>query len=105
MTECAGSTERVSAGSPTLTGFDSGRPWRLHPQVALRDESFGALAYHYGNRRLIFLRSPALVQLVQSLERFETAADAIDASVEPSQRPTYERALARLAASEVIDVR
>ncbi|MCY7299756.1 MAG: mycofactocin biosynthesis chaperone MftB, partial [Ilumatobacteraceae bacterium] len=27
----------------------------LHPQVALRPEPFGALAYHYGNRRLVFL--------------------------------------------------
>ena len=41
----------------------SGR-WQLHPQVALRPEPFGALAYHYGNRRLTFLRSPELVELV-----------------------------------------
>ena len=27
----------------------------LDPQVALRPEPFGALAYHYGNRRLVFL--------------------------------------------------
>ena len=42
--------------------FDPARPYRLHPQVALRDERFGALAYHYGNRRLIFLRSRELVE-------------------------------------------
>ena len=30
----------------------------MHPQVALRDESFGALAYHYGTRRLLFLEVP-----------------------------------------------
>ena len=83
--------------------FDVGRPWRLHPQVALREESFGALAYHYGNRRLIFLRSPDLVELVESLERFESAGAALDATVEPARRGSYERALARLAASEVID--
>ncbi len=43
------------------------RAWRLNPQVALRDESFGALAYHYGNRRLVFLKSWTLVDLVSSL--------------------------------------
>jgi putative mycofactocin binding protein MftB len=89
----------------TTPRFDVDRPWRLHPQVALRDESFGALAYHYGNRRLIFLRSRTLVELVESLERFESADDALNAAVEAAQRPSYERALARLAASEVIDVR
>jgi len=73
--------------------------------VALRDESFGALAYHYGNRRLIFLRSRTLVDLVESLERFESAGDALNTTIETAQRPAYERALARLAASEVIDAR
>jgi putative mycofactocin binding protein MftB len=97
-----------SPGSLTVTAperFDAGRPWRLHPQVALRDESFGALAYHYGNRRLIFLRSRTLVELVESLERFESAREALDSTVETSKRGSYERALARLAASEVIDAR
>jgi putative mycofactocin binding protein MftB len=75
----------------------------LHPQVALRDESFGALAYHYGNRRLIFLRSRTLVRLVQSLEGFPSAGAALEAGVEPDRRPAYERALAHLAASGVID--
>ena len=30
----------------------------VDPQVALRPEPFGALAYHYGNRRLVFLKHP-----------------------------------------------
>jgi putative mycofactocin binding protein MftB len=96
-----------SPGPSTVTAprFDADRPWRLHPQVALRDESFGALAYHYGNRRLIFLRSRTLVDLVESLERFESAGDALNTTIETAQRPAYERALARLAASEVIDAR
>ena len=34
----------------------------LDPQVALRPEPFGALAYHYGNRRLIFLKHPDVVR-------------------------------------------
>ena len=39
----------------------------LDPQVALRPEPFGALAYHYGNRRLIFLKHPDVVRVVQAL--------------------------------------
>jgi putative mycofactocin binding protein MftB len=38
----------------------------LDPQVALRPEPFGALAYHYGNRRLIFLKHPDVVRVVRS---------------------------------------
>jgi putative mycofactocin binding protein MftB len=53
---CVGSTEE---------GFDPERPYELHPDVALRPEPFGALAYHYGNRRLTFLRSHELVDLVR----------------------------------------
>ena len=85
--------------------FAVGSAWRLNPQVALRDETFGALAYHYGNRRLVFLKSRTLVTLVHSLADHESAAAAIEACVPPGERGAYERALARLAASEVIDVR
>jgi putative mycofactocin binding protein MftB len=34
---------------------DLDRPYRLSPRVAPHPEPFGALAYHYGNRRLTFL--------------------------------------------------
>jgi mycofactocin biosynthesis protein MftB len=85
--------------------FAPERAWRLSPKVALRDEAFGALAYHYGNRRLVFLKSPVLVDLVTSLERYDSAADAVQAVVQPGQYSAYMRALARLAASEVIDAR
>lgn len=98
----------MSPPSPSIATtprFDVDRRWRLHPQVALREETFGALAYHYGNRRLIFVRSRILVELVESLERFDSARAALDATVTPAKRRSYERALARLAASEVIDAR
>jgi putative mycofactocin binding protein MftB len=73
--------------------------------VALRDEAFGALAYHYGNRRLVFLKSRTLVTLVSSLADHPSASAAIEACVPDGERAAYERALARLAASEVIDAR
>jgi mycofactocin biosynthesis protein MftB len=95
--------ERVP--SPVPRTFDADRGWRVHPQVALRDESFGALAYHYGTRRLMFLKSRTLVDLVGALEQHASAREAVDAVVPEDERPTYHRALARLAASEVIDVR
>jgi putative mycofactocin binding protein MftB len=82
-----------------------GQPWGLNPQVALRDESFGALAYHYGNRRLVFLKSRLLVELVSALGDYDTAADAIAAVVPEEQQAAYGRALLRLADSEVIGVR
>ena len=41
----------------------------LDPQVALRPEPFGALAYHYGNRRLIFLKHPDVVRVVRGARR------------------------------------
>ena len=41
----------------------------LDPQVALRPEPFGALAYHYGTRRLIFLKHPDVVRVVRALGR------------------------------------
>ena len=85
--------------------FDADKAWRVHPQIALRDESFGALAYHFGTRRLMFLKSRTLVELVTSLGQYDSAQSAIDALIPESERITYRRALARLAASEVIDVR
>jgi putative mycofactocin binding protein MftB len=88
----------------TAQAFDPDKPWRVHPQVALRDESFGALAYHYGTRRLLFLKSRTLAELVASLDHFPSAAAAVAAMAPEAERPHYQRALARLAESEVIDV-
>ena len=83
--------------------FAPDRAWRLSPQVALREEAFGALAYHYGNRRLVFLKSRALVAVVTALEAYPTASAAVEAHVPAAVRARYVQALARLAASGVID--
>jgi putative mycofactocin binding protein MftB len=91
--------EQVASPAPVC---DLSRHWGIHPQVALRDESFGALAYHYGTRRLLFLKSRLLVDLVSSLDGFDSASAAIDALIAEPERPQYRRALSRLAASEVI---
>ena len=83
--------------------FDAGRPYRLHERVALRPEPFGALAYHYGNRRLNFLRAPELVTLVESLVDHDNPRAAFDAAgIEPRRWPSFEKALASLAASDFL---
>jgi mycofactocin biosynthesis protein MftB len=94
----------VAQAAP-LAAFAPQQAWHLSSEVALRDEAFGALAYHYGNRRLVFLKSRALVALVAALEEYPSAAAALDALVPDGQRSRYEHALARLAASGVIDAR
>ncbi len=87
----------------TETSFDLDRPWRLHPRVALRPEPFGALAYHYDNRRLNFLRSPDLVELVKELAQHKTPREAFDAQGLAAGRwPSFAKALAALAASDFL---
>jgi putative mycofactocin binding protein MftB len=87
-------------------GFDLHRPYQLNPAVALRPEPFGALAYHFGNRRLSFLKTPRLVTVVRLLESQASAAAALDAAgVSIRERARYAAALAALADSEVIDAR
>src|ERR1700755_1394977 len=51
------------------------RAARMDPEVELRPERFGALAYHFGTRRLSFVRRRA--DAVRSLaDEFETGLDA-----------------------------
>ena len=76
---------------------------RLSPLVSLRDESFGALAYHFGTRRLVFLKSKALVELVESLAAHRSVRAAVDAQVAPTERDHYLAALSRLYDAGVVD--
>ena len=75
----------------------------LHPQVGLREERFGALAYHYGNRRLTFLNDERLLSVVRSdALRDDVEAALTEAGVPDNQRSAYKVALDRLAAAEVL---
>ena len=74
----------------------------LDPKVALRPEPFGALAYHYGSRRLTFLRSPLLVEVVRALDGHPSVTAALEALVPVARRPGYLRAIASLADSRFI---
>ena len=86
--------------------FDPSLSWRQARSVALRPEPFGALVYHFGNRKLSFLKSKTLVSVVQSLADHPSATDTLTAcGVPEGQRATYEKALADLARSQMIERR
>jgi putative mycofactocin binding protein MftB len=86
--------------------FDLDAAWRLHPQVSVRPERFGALLYHFGTRRLTFLKSPALLTVVTSLDSQPTARAACTAAGVPAaELPAYVGALAMLAAGTMICAR
>ena len=84
-------------------GLDLDRGWDLHPQVSLRPEPFGALLYHFGTRKLSFLKDTTLLAVVRSLADSPTARDACTAAgVNDAQLPRYQRALSTLAESSMV---
>ncbi len=94
----------AAAGAARTTDtFDPGRSWRLHPQVSVRPESFGALLYHFGTRKLSFLKNLTMVKLVNSLAEHPDARSACRAAgIDAAAEPAYLRALSVLAASEIL---
>jgi mycofactocin biosynthesis protein MftB len=91
---------------PDGAAFDPELPWQRARSVALRLEPFGALAYSFGTRKLSFLKSKALVAVVESLAEHPTATAALAACAVPeAQRPAYLRALGDLARSSMIERR
>ncbi|GCD91099.1 mycofactocin biosynthesis chaperone MftB [Nocardioides sp. LS1] len=80
--------------------------WELSPSVALRPEPFGALAYHFGTRKLTFLKRPELVALVERLAELPDVRSALTAvGIAPKQHAAYADALAALAATDMIRLR
>lgn len=78
-------------------------PLALSPSVALRPEPFGALAYHFGNRRLTFLKRPELVSVVQGLDGSRALADVLaGCGVPESQWPVYAESVERLVESDMV---
>lgn len=82
------------------------RAWVLAPQVSVRPERFGALLYHFGTRRLSFVKDPRLRVVVESLADAPSARVACErAGVDDAALPAYERALARLAETDMLQER
>jgi len=73
------------------------RRLELAAQVSVRPERFGALLYHFGTRRLSFLKDPRLLAVVQALPDAGTPRAACEqVGVEPGSLRAFEAALARL---------
>ena len=81
--------------------FDLDAEWRLHPQVALRPEPFGALLYHFGTRKLSFLKDRTIVGVVRSLPEHRNPRAALRAAA-VIDVDRYVKALAVLADSQML---
>ena len=88
----------VLADHPVL-----GRALQLHPQVALRPEPFGALAYHYDTRRLVLVKHPDLVRVLEALADHPTVQATLDAcDIAPARHTSFAAAIGSLLDSEML---
>lgn len=72
----------------------------------MRPEPFGALLYHFGTRKLSFLKDRTLLSIVTSLAVAPSArAACASAGVADEDQPRYLRALQTLADSQMIEQR
>jgi len=86
-----------------MSPIDPESAWRLHPQVSVRPEPFGALLYHFGTRKLSFLKDRTLLTVVEGLGDAASARDACEAAgVADEHLPTYLGALGTLAESKML---
>lgn len=90
-----------------MADFDPDRAWGLHPQVAVRPEPFGALLYHFGTRKLSFLKDRTLLEIVRSLDEQPSARAAVEAAIEatgvaPAAVEKYIGAVGTLADSKMV---
>ena len=93
----------AAVGEQRQTSFDPDRGWRLHPRVAVRPEPFGALLYHFGTRKLSFLKNRIILTVVQSLSEHPDVRSACRAAgIDDDAQDPYLRALATLAGSEML---
>jgi mycofactocin biosynthesis protein MftB len=89
----------TSAPAPDLLD----RALDLHPSVSVRPEPFGALLYHFGTRRLSFLKDPRMLALVQELPGQACVRDACTAvGLTDAQVPQYVRALEVLVRTDML---
>ena len=78
----------------------------VSPRVSIRPEPFGALLYHFGTRRLSFLKDRRLLDVVRALPDAATAREAcLQAGIAEGELPTYARALATLVSTDMLQER
>ena len=89
-----------------MTTIDLDQPWALGRRVALRHERFGALAYSFQTRRLSFLKSLRLLEVVSTLANHPSARSACEAAgAHGDELAQIEAALASLASTGMIEER
>lgn len=99
----ADAADAAVTGEQRPAPFDPDRGWRLHPQVAVRPESFGALLYHFGTRKLSFLKNTTILEIVQMLPDHPDVRSACRAAgIDDAQQAPYLHALGVLAASRML---
>ena len=87
----------------SATAFDLDRPWQVSRGVALRPERFGALAYSFDTRRLSFLKTPQLFDVVRTLGDHPSGRAACAAAgADDAQIPSLSTALSTLADTGMI---
>ncbi len=75
----------------------------MHPQVAVRPEPFGALLYHFGTRKLSFLKNRTILAVVRSLADHPDVRSALRAAeVDDSEQGPYLHALGVLVDSQML---
>ena len=80
-----------------------GERWRLSPTVQLRPEPFGALVYDFATRRLSFLKTLRLLDVVRRLDGTTDVGDALrSAGVGEGERAGYLQALDGLTGNGVL---
>ena len=83
--------------------FDPELRWRLHPQVSVRPETFGALLYHFGTRKLSFLKNRTILAVIESLPEHRDARSALRAAgVDADAETPYLHALGVLVDSNML---
>ena len=93
----------TAPGPAPAPALDLGVAWDVHPQVAVRPEPFGALLYHFGSRRLSFLKDPVLLAVLEALPAQESLLSSCEAAGLASPPPAcVTAALETLAATGMI---
>ena len=69
----------------------------------MRPEPFGALLYHFGTRKLSFLKNRTIVDVVNSLDEHPDARSALRAAgIDDEQQAPYLHALSVLTKSNML---
>src|SRR2546429_244781 len=93
----------MPAGAGMAASVGLVEPRRMDRARAVRPGALGAFIYPFGRGGLSFLKDGRLLAVVQGLGDAPTARQACArAGIGPSELRTYERALARLAETDML---